>query len=43
LNGDKAFLQHLHALGVAKAGEFLDAHFDAIGDRSSTDIAAKFF
>ncbi|MGO9391582.1 patatin-like phospholipase family protein [Rhodoblastus sp.] len=43
LNGDKAFLQHLHALGIAKAKEFLDAHFDAIGHRSSTDIAAKFF
>lgn len=43
LNGDKEFLQQLHAVGVAKAKVFLDAHFDAIGHRSSTDIAAKFF
>jgi NTE family protein len=43
LNGDNEFLQQLHTLGVAKAEAFLDAHFDAIGHRSSTDITAKFF
>ncbi|HME27152.1 MAG TPA: patatin-like phospholipase family protein [Acetobacteraceae bacterium] len=43
LNADKAFLHRLHTLGVQKAETFLDAHFDAIGHRSSTDIAAKFF
>lgn len=43
LNADKAFLRRLHSLGVEKANAFLDAHFDAIGHRSSTDIAAKFF
>ena len=43
LVGDNEFLRQLHTLGVAKAEAFLDAHFDAIGHRSSTDIAAKFF
>jgi NTE family protein len=43
LNADRRFLQRLHALGVRKTTEFLDAHFDAIGDRSSTDIAKTFF
>ncbi|HEY2619082.1 MAG TPA: patatin-like phospholipase family protein [Acetobacteraceae bacterium] len=43
LNADKAFLLQLHTLGVRKAQAFLDTHFDAIGHRSSTDIAAKFF
>ncbi|HTJ89731.1 MAG TPA: patatin-like phospholipase family protein [Acidocella sp.] len=42
-NADKTFMQHLQALGVAKAEEFLAAHFDEIGQRSSTDIVAKFF
>jgi NTE family protein len=43
LNANQAFLRHLHALGVAKTEAFLDAHFDAIGVRSSTDIVTKFF
>jgi NTE family protein len=43
LNGDIAFLRSLHALGVQKAEAFLAAHFDAIGHRSSTDIAKMFF
>jgi NTE family protein len=42
LNADERFLQHLRALGVARADAFLAAHFDDIGVRSSTDIAAKF-
>jgi NTE family protein len=42
-NADKKFLRHLYALGVAKATEFLEVHFDAIGQRSSTDIVEKFF
>jgi NTE family protein len=42
LNADEAFLHHLRALGVARAEAFLDGHFDDIGVRSSTDIAAKF-
>ena len=43
LNADKAFLERLRTLGIEKADAFLNAHFDAIGQRSSTDIAAKFF
>ena len=42
LNADPPFLRHLFDLGVAKAEEFLAAHFDAIGARSSTDVSAKF-
>ena len=42
LNADPDFLRHLFTLGVAKAEAFLDAHFDAIGRRSSTDVGAKF-
>jgi NTE family protein len=42
MNASMAFLQHLRALGAAKAGEFLDAHFAAIGVRSSTDVEARF-
>jgi NTE family protein len=42
-NADKEFLQQLHALGVARADAFLAAHFDDIGNRSSTDIEKKFF
>ena len=43
LNADEAFVQRLRALGVRKTELFLEAHFDAIGHRSSTDIVAKFF
>jgi NTE family protein len=43
VNADKDFLNHLFTLGVGKTEAFLDAHFEAIGQRSSTDIAAKFF
>jgi NTE family protein len=42
LNADRAFLLRLRALGAAKAEAFLDEHFETIGHRSSTDIAAKF-
>jgi NTE family protein len=42
LNADGAFLRHLFELGVARAEAFLDAHFEDIGVRSSTDVAAKF-
>jgi len=42
-NADKEFLHQLHALGVARADAFLAAHFDDIGNRSSTDIEKKFF
>ncbi len=42
LNADPEFLESLFALGEARAAAFLEAHFDDIGARSSTDIAAKF-
>jgi NTE family protein len=42
LNASMGFLQHLRALGAAKAETFLDGHFDAIGQRSSTDVVEKF-
>lgn len=42
VNADKSFLNHLFALGTAKTEAFLEAHFEAIGQRSSTDITAKF-
>jgi NTE family protein len=42
LNADRAFLDRLFGLGVAKAEAFLAAHFDDLGARSSTDVAAKF-
>jgi NTE family protein len=42
MNASTGFLHHLRALGVARADAFLDAHFDAIGVRSSTDVVSKF-
>ncbi len=42
LNPDWNFLTHLRELGRQKADEFLGQHFDSLGRRSSTDIAAKF-
>jgi NTE family protein len=42
LNADRAFLDHLFALGTARAESFLATHWDAIGVRSSTDVEAKF-
>jgi NTE family protein len=41
-NSDMEFLLHLFALGRAKAADFIAAHSDDVGVRSSTDIAAKF-
>ncbi|NKC31173.1 patatin-like phospholipase family protein [Falsiroseomonas selenitidurans] len=42
LNADPAFLRHLFALGTARAEAFLARHWEDIGERSSTDVAAKF-
>lgn len=42
MNASLGFLHHLRALGVQRAEAFLDAHFEAIGQRSSTDIVGKF-
>jgi NTE family protein len=42
LNADRDFLMRLRALGSRKAETFLNSHFESIGQRSSTDITAKF-
>lgn len=42
MNLDMEFLKYLFDTGKAKADEFLRNNFDAIGKKSSTDIAAKF-
>ena len=42
LNATSAFLAYLFDLGRARAQAFLEAHFDDLGRRSSTDVAAKF-
>lgn len=42
MNASAGFLRHLRTLGIARAEAFLDAHFDAIGEKSSTDVVAKF-
>lgn len=43
MNLDMEFLQYLFDIGRAKAGEFLENHYDKIGRQSSTDLVAKFF
>jgi NTE family protein len=43
LNADRGFLERLRALGARKAEEFLETHFEDLGQRSSTDIVKKFF
>ncbi|PKN20027.1 MAG: alpha/beta hydrolase [Deltaproteobacteria bacterium HGW-Deltaproteobacteria-6] len=43
MNLDMEFLKYLFDTGKAKADEFLTNHFDEIGQKSSTDIVAKFF
>ena len=42
LNADWAFLQHLHAIGRTRADQWLAAHHDAIGERSTADIQAMY-
>jgi NTE family protein len=42
MNLDMEFLKYLFDTGKEKADEFLQNNFDAIGKKSSTDIAAKF-
>ncbi|MGV8056977.1 MAG: patatin-like phospholipase family protein [Smithellaceae bacterium] len=42
MNLDMEFLKYLFDTGKEKAEEFLKNHFDKIGKKSSTDIAAKF-
>jgi NTE family protein len=42
LNAQWDFLMWLHQLGRSRAGEFLQTHFDKIGQESSTDIGTRF-
>ncbi|MGH6950970.1 MAG: patatin-like phospholipase family protein [Vitreimonas sp.] len=42
LNTDLAFLNDLFAAGRAGADRWLAAHFDALGERSTVDLAAMF-
>ncbi|WP_368416533.1 patatin-like phospholipase family protein [Falsiroseomonas sp.] len=42
LNADPAFLKELFDLGTERAGAFLRDHWDAVGQRSSTDVGTKF-
>lgn len=42
LNADPQFLDYLFRLGRERAEAWLEAHFDKVGEASSTDIAEKF-
>lgn len=41
-NAEWAFLQHLHELGRAAASEWLDRHFESIGERSTVNVRSLF-
>jgi len=42
LNAEWAFLQHLFEIGRESAAQWLDAHFDDLGERSSVDVRQVF-
>jgi NTE family protein len=42
LNGDWAFLLHLHDLGRKRADDWLVSNFDRVGIESSVDIQTKY-
>jgi len=42
LNAEWSFLQHLFEIGRQTATRWLDAHFDALGERSSADVRQMF-
>jgi NTE family protein len=42
LNADPDFLRHLFDLGADRAEAFLSEHWEAVGQRSSTDVDGKF-
>lgn len=42
LNADRDFLSHLFEAGRLEGELFIKNHFDKVGDKSSTDIEAKF-
>jgi len=43
LNNDWDFLCHLHEVGRARAGKWLGANFDHLGEDSTVDFEAKYF
>lgn len=42
MNAEWAFLEHLRDLGRRSADQWLDTHFDAIGKKSTVDLAEMF-
>ena len=42
MNADPAFLTHLHGVGRACADSWLDATFEALGNRTSVDLAERY-
>ena len=42
LNAEWKFLQHLRDLGRRKAGEWLQSHFDDLGQRSTAELRPMF-
>ena len=42
MNADRGFLRHMRDAGHRTAGEWLEAHFDSLGRRSSLDIGAHY-
>jgi NTE family protein len=43
LNADWDFLLHLHSMGRAQAGQWLEANFDRLGIESTVDLDTKYF
>lgn len=43
LNGEWAFLEHLHDVGFHTASDWLDNNFDALGNRSTLDVEKIYF
>ncbi|WP_420393786.1 patatin-like phospholipase family protein [Acuticoccus sp.] len=41
LNGEWAFLRHLHGIGERAATLWLDAHYDDIGERDTIDLGSE--
>lgn len=43
MNGERAFLRHLHDIGYRAASDWLDDSFDALGTRSTLDLDEVYF
>ena len=42
LNAERAFLEHLFEIGRNAASDWLDAHYDSLGRKSTVDIRRLF-